>query len=182
MCWELSNLHNTYSLSVDTMEAALQACAYAVPAFDLIVIDTLTALPTREDLRLPMGEADRLRPPAKILAQALPQLKVALSKSGCTLVLVNQLRERAGVLHGNPETVPGGTALKYYADIRLDVRRTETLRKARKITGQRVKVKVVKNKCAPPFREAVMDLHYGQGLEEARRQAAVRTTYLEITG
>lgn len=166
MYWRLSHgSYAAYVLDADTLEDALQTCIHAAPAFDLIVIDTLSALPTKEDLRVSLGESARTNPPAKILARALPQIKALLAKSGCTLVLVNQLREKTGVVFGNPETVPGGHALRHYADIRLDVRRLEVIRQAGQIIGQNILVKVVKNKCAPPFREAKLRLVYGEGIQ-----------------
>lgn len=164
MTWSLSNWHNGfYLLSVDTLEDALQACLCAAPAFDLIVIDTLAALPTEEDGRCDLSESYRTNPTARILARALPLLSASLAKSGCTLVLVNQVRERPGVVYGNPEHAPGGHALKHYAAMRLDVRRINTIREGQEITGQQIRVNVVKNKCAPPFRTAILDLRYRDG-------------------
>lgn len=153
-----------YFLDVDTLEDALQACIYAAPAFGAIIMDTLTAMPTRESSRLSVGEYEN-NPHAKVMARALPKLLTPLSQSGCTLIILNQMRYNPAVLYGNPETVPGGRALKHYAAMRLEVRGIEVLRERSEIIGQRMRVKVTKNKCAAPFREAKIKIIYGKGLE-----------------
>ena len=153
-----------YFLDVDTLEDALQACIYAAPAFGAIIMDTLTALPTRESLRINMGDWEN-NSQAKVMARALPKLITPLSQSGCTLIILNQMRYKPAVLHGKPETVPGGRALKHYAAMRLDVRRIEMLKEETEFIGQHIRVKVVKNKCAAPLKMADIKIIYGKGME-----------------
>lgn len=163
--WALRNRHKGfYLLSVDTLEDTLSACLHAAPGFDMIVIDSLAALPTREDLRCEMSGYVQINPPARILAHALPQLAGSLAKSGCTLILVNQMREKVGMMYGNPEKTPGGRALKHYESMRLEVRLTGTTKKGRGVTGQQMRVSVLKNKCAAPFRTANLELDYKSGI------------------
>lgn len=167
--WELVNWHDGfYLLSVDTMEDALQACLYAAPAFDMIVIDTLAALPTREELSSSLEECYCLRDSqAKVLSKMLPRLQLSLSKSGCTCVMVNQLRERPGVMMGNKEYSTGGRALKHYSSMRFDVCRTSNIIEGEVITGQRVRVRVEKNKCSAAYKSADIELRYTIGVISA---------------
>lgn len=157
-----------YFLSVDTIDDALQACLYAAQAFDMIVIDTLAALPTREELSADLYECYHLRnSQAKVLSKMLPKLQSALSKSGCTCVIVNQLRERPGVMSGNPEYSTGGRALQHYSSMRLDVRRISNVIEGKVITGQRIRVRVAKNKCAAASRSTELELSYEEGIVSA---------------
>ena len=180
---QLADCENLYLLAVDKLEDALQAVIDAAPAFDVIVLDTLTALPTKIALSMEMGDFEN-GATAKLLSRALPRLISTLDKNGCTLVIVNQLRTNSTITFGNPEKVPGGNALKHYAAMRLDVRRVDFVKIGGKITGQKIRIKAVKNKCAAPMRETVIPLIYGVGLQCAEnstvslrqsRDEAVRT-------
>ena len=146
-------------LTVDNLEDALEAVRVAAPGFDVIVIDTLAALPMREDEITDIKW--KTKNPANLLSRALPILAAELANSGCTLVVVNQLRDIPGVMYGNPEEVTGGRALKFYASVRLDVRRIEVRKEKSEIVGQKVRIRCTKNKTAPPFREAVLSLWFG---------------------
>lgn len=160
----LADAEGIHLLNVETLEDALGAVLLAAPAFEVIVIDTLAALPTQEDLAVGMGDSYRNNPPAKILAHALPRLLGPLAQSGCTLILVNQLREVPGVVYGNPEKTCGGRALRHYAAMRLDVRRIEGLKIKNRPIGHRLRVRVSKNKCGPPLGAAEIELIYGGGI------------------
>lgn len=137
--------------SVDTLEDALNVCEIAAGAFDLIVIDTLAALPTKAELAAPLECRDYKNSAAVLLSRTLPRLMHSLAKNNCTLIVVNQMRENPAVIFGNPEKTTGGRALKYYAAIRFRVSRREFLMRKQEVIGQKIRVEVVKNKCAPPF-------------------------------